>query len=165
MLIINRPQKDNLELLSNQSSLLIFLYLVNIKDEQVAMLIQFLQKYDINFGKICTFWKINVPEFVMLITDTKSNSYESHVGEPFDLWNKSVKDLYKFLSTKANYVAHSQRMISAEEFQQISQYLVSITTVVVFFYQNKIWDLPRLGSSSEKNTLDKTWESLSQTRF
>jgi hypothetical protein len=55
MLIINRPQKDNLELLSNQSSLLIFFYLVNIKEEQVAMLIQFLQKYDINFGKICTF--------------------------------------------------------------------------------------------------------------
>jgi hypothetical protein len=98
----------------------------------VAMLLQFLQKYDMNFGKVCISGKV---------TGTESHQ---------------VKDIYKLLSIRANYAAQSTRMISADEFHQISQYLMSITTVVMFFYQNKLWNWSRLQPSSVINTCDKT---------
>ena len=132
MLLKNCSKINNLKILSTQSPLLIFFYLVNTKEEPVAMLLQFLQKYDMNFGKVCISEKVKAAEFH---EDT---------------------DIYKLLSTKANYIARSNRMISAEEFQQINQYLMSIKMVVLVFYQNKIWNWSRLQPSSVINVCDTT---------
>ena len=141
MLLKNCSKINNLKILSTQSPLLIFFYLVNTKEEPVAMLLQFLQKYDMNFGKVCISEKVKGAEFH---EDT---------------------DIYKLLSTKANYIARSNRMISAEEFQQINQYLLSIKMVVLVFYQNKIWNWSRLQPSSVINVCDTTWKSLVQFGF